>query len=135
MTMRKKNVIWLILLLIYLGMVAWCCFGQFESLPKVTKDFLGIPADKIVHFIMFLPFPFLCFRTFSFLAAKPWQAVLALFVIFLIGCLIAAGTEIGQSFTSHRSADPMDFLADAIALATCALITLILHLSCKTKTT
>ena len=133
--MRKKNVIWPILLLIYLGLVTWCCFGHFESMPEATKDFLGIPADKIVHFIMFLPFPFLCFRSFSFPVAKPWQVFLSMTVIFLIGCIIAAGTEIGQSYTAHRSAEPMDFLADAVALAACSVATLILHLSCNQKTT
>ena len=133
--MRKKNVIWFVLFLIYLGFVAWCCFGQFDNMPNVTKEFMGIQVDKIVHFIMFLPFPFLCFRSFSFPVAKPWQVFLSMTVIFLIGCIIAAGTEIGQSFTAHRSAEPMDFLADALALAACSVASLILHLSCNPKAT
>ena len=131
----RKNVIWFVLFLIYLGFVAWCCFGKFDNMPNVTKEFMGIQIDKIVHFIMFLPFPFLCFRSFSFLATGPWRAILSLVVIFLAGCLIAAGTEIGQSFTANRVADTKDFIADAIALATGTLITLIIYLSCKSKTT
>ena len=133
--MRKKNVIWFILFLIYLGFVAWCCFGKFDNMPNVTKEFMGIQVDKIVHFIMFLPFPFLCFRSFSYLATKTWKAILSLIIIFFAGCLLAAGTEIGQSFTATRVADPKDFLADTLALAIGTLITLILYFSCKTKTT
>ena len=133
--MRKKNVIWFVLLLIYLGFVAWCCFGKFDNMPNVTKEFMGIQVDKIVHFIMFLPFPFLCFQSFCYPAAKTWKAFLSLFIIFLAGCLLTAGTELGQSFTATRVADPKDFFADVIALATGTLITFVLYFSLKTKTT
>ena len=97
--MKKRNFIYLILLLVYLGLVTWLCFGHFDGLPKVQKDFFGIPVDKVVHFLMFLPFPFLSFKTFDYLAKKPWQAVLASLVIFAVGCAILtlyAGAELPQ---------------------------------------
>ena len=82
---------------------------------------------------MFLPFPFLSFKTFDYLAKKPWQAVLASLVIFTVGCLIAAATEIGQSHTAYRSGDPNDFLADILALGIASVVTLAISLACSRK--
>lgn len=131
--MKKRNFIYLILLLVYLGLVTWLCFGHFDGLPKVQQGFLGIPVDKVIHFLMFLPFPFLSFKTFDYLAKKPWQAVLASLVIFTVGCLIAAATEIGQSHTAYRSGDPNDFLADILALGIASVVTLAISLACSRK--
>ena len=126
--MSRRRVIGLIVFLIYLGVVVWCCFGNFEDLPKPKQSILGIPIDKIVHFLMFVPFPFLCYMAFGPECVKPWKSILAILLSFLAGCLVAAGTEMGQSFTSHRTADPKDFLADAIALAIASLIALVIIL-------
>ena len=131
--MPRRSIIGSILLLVYLGVLAWCCFGNFESLPSVQKSFFGIPTDKVVHFIMFLPFPMLCFWSFNFIAMKPWKMILAVLAVFLIGCAIAAGTEIVQSFTSYRTADPKDFVSDIIALGVSTLIFLLIY-SVKHKT-
>ena len=126
--MKKRNVIWFILLLVYLGVLAWCCFGNFDDIPQPRKEFFGIAFDKIVHFIMFLPFPFLCFLAFNCIEAKPWKAMLGIVAIFLAGCLIAAGTEIGQSYTAHRVGDPKDFMADFLSLAVSSLAMTVFYL-------
>ena len=126
--MPRRSIIGSILLLVYLGVLAWCCFGNFESLPSVQKSFLGIPTDKVVHFVMFLPFPMLCFWSFNFLSMKPLKMILAVLVVLLIGCAIAAGTEIVQSYTSYRTADPKDFQSDVIALGVSTLIFLLIYL-------
>lgn len=133
--MGKRNIIGLILLALYLIVVGWCCFGHFETLSEPPSTILGIPTDKIVHFIMFLPFPFLCYLTFEYMADKPWKVAMAVASIFLVGCMIAAGTEIGQSFTKHRSGDVMDFMADMAALAAASLVILVISLTHKKKTT
>lgn len=126
--MSRRSIIGSILLLVYFVVLAWCCFGNFESLPSVQKSFFGIPTDKIVHFVMFLPFPMLCFWSFNFIALKPWKMILAVLAVFLIGCAIAAGTEIVQSYTSYRTADPKDFQSDVIALGVSTLIFLLIYL-------
>lgn len=127
--MRKRNILALVLFIIYLGAVAYCCFGHFNDLPEIGQDtFLGIPMDKIVHFLMFFPFPVLCFTAFSGRTNKPWKSVLAVSSVFLIGCLIAAGTEVGQSFTDYRSGDILDFAADAVSLAISSVIVLFIDL-------
>jgi hypothetical protein len=44
----------------YLAAVGLLCFIRPSSLPEMeVKTFLGIPIDKILHFIMFLPYPIL----------------------------------------------------------------------------
>ena len=135
MRMGRKNIFGLVLFIIYLCLVAWCCFGHFDSLPDVGKDFFGIPMDKVVHFIMFFPFPFLCFWSFDYLAGSRLQGVLLTLGVLLAGCLVAGATEVGQYFTTYRSGDPADFLADFLALASGSVLVLIIFLSSKKTTT
>ena len=54
--MSKRDRIFFVLFLAYLGLVVWCCFGNFGSMPNVQREMFGIPTDKVVHFVMFLPF-------------------------------------------------------------------------------
>ena len=132
--MKKRNIISFILFLLYLVLVAWCCFGHFDNLPKVSRSILGIPTDKVVHFIMFFPFAFLCFASFDYLAGKKWKALLLMAVVFIVGLIVATLTEAGQSLTSYRTADPLDFKADAMALGVASLIITVIILARKTKT-
>ena len=118
-----------ILLVLYLIAIVWLCFGQFDSMPDVKRYYWGIPTDKIVHFLMFLPFPILVYFAFDRYAEKFWPAVRWTAVAFLAGILLAAGTEVGQAcLTSYRSGDPNDFRADLIALGVSTLIVFILDL-------
>ncbi|MBR5661111.1 MAG: VanZ family protein [Bacteroidales bacterium] len=124
--MNRYNIISLILFLVYLGLVFWCCFGDFSSLPKIQREILGIPTDKVIHFVMFLPFVTLCFMAVHFIG-KSFRAKLWLFLpVFIAGILFAIGIEIGQSLTSYRSGDAMDFFADAVGLCVSTIITIIL---------
>ena len=108
---------------VYLVAIAVLCFGNFSSLPEVSKTILGIPTDKVVHFCMFFPFPILAFLAYDKLTGDAKSVIVFALVTLLIGCLIAAGTELGQALlTEHRSGDPLDFLADFIALLTGSLI-------------
>ena len=122
--MKRSNIIALILFLVYLAAVAYCCFGHFSDLPQVESSYFGIPSDKIVHFLMFFPFPILFFLAFDRHTTKPWQAVLMTAITFALGCALAAATEIGQSFTTYRSGDPLDFYADILSLGISSLLIL-----------
>ncbi len=127
--MKKRNILTLSLFIIYLGAVAYCCFGHFSELPDMGKDTLfGIPTDKVVHFLMFFPFPILCFLTFTGRTQKPLHTMLIVGCVFTIGCVIAAATEIGQSFTDYRSGDILDFAADATALAVSSIMVMFIDL-------
>lgn len=128
----KRKTIGIFLLVAYLGAVAYCCFGHFSDLPEINTDSLfGIPADKVVHFLMFFPFPILCHLAFAGWTTKTSHTVLSVSVIFLTGAVIAAATEIGQSFTDYRSGDIIDFTADTISLAVSSMIVLLIDLHIK----
>lgn len=130
--MKKRNILSLVLFIIYLGAVAYCCFGHFNDIPDIGQDNLfGIPMDKVVHFLMFFPFPILCFMTFAGQTRKSWHTVLTAGVVFLTGCAVAALTEIGQSFTDYRSGDILDFAADVTALALSTFIVTIIEIHIK----
>lgn len=128
MTGKQIRGLFVALLVLYLATVAWLCFGSFDNAPSIKPDFLGIPTDKIVHFCMFLPFPIIAWKVIPGTTKKPWHSLVLAIGLFLIGCVIAAGTELGQGLTDYRSADPKDFLADGLGLATGAVTALILDL-------
>ena len=68
-------------------------------------------------------------------AGSRLQGVLLTLGVLLAGCLVAGATEVGQYFTTYRSGDPADFLADFLALASGSVLVLIIFLSSKKTTT
>jgi VanZ family protein len=114
---------------LYLAAVVWLCFGHFDGMPDVQRSFWGIPTDKIVHFLMFFPFPILAFLAFDGYSAKPWLSVLGTVATFAAGILLAVGTEVGQArLTTYRSGDVNDFKADLLALGISSLIVLLINI-------
>jgi len=95
-------------------------------MPNIPREYLGIPIDKVIHFIMFVPFVALSYLSFDFLRGKGVKPVFIVLAMILVGALFAVATEVGQSLTSYRSGDPRDFLADSIGLAFSTLITAII---------
>ena len=125
---RKTNLIALLLMIVYLAGVGYCCFGHFDDLPQVEKSFLGIPTDKIAHFIMFFPFPIIGYMLVDAHNGKKWEMALHSFLVFVAGCILASGTEIGQSFTDYRSCDSMDLLSDISSLTLSTVLNLIFYI-------
>lgn len=121
----KQNLLFRILLILYLAAVAWLCFGHFENMGEVPLQLWGIPTDKIVHFLMFFPFPVLCFLAVDRFTTKLWHSLLFAGGVFFVGCLIAGATELGQLQTTYRSGDITDFMADVLALALSSLLVFI----------
>ena len=115
-----------IMLALYLAAVAYICFHSFQDLPRV-RTIWGFPADKFVHFVMFLPFPFLMYLTFAPITRHFFKSLLHILIIFGIGCSIAAATEVIQTHLKYRTGDLMDFKADATALAISSVVTLLLN--------
>lgn len=120
MTIKKKLFPWLLMVL-YLAAVAYLCFGKFDNLSGVPHSIWGIATDKLVHFAMFFPFPVLLYWCVDWGTKNVMGSMLMAAGIFTLGCLIAMGSELGQSLTTWRSADPKDFQADALALAISAM--------------
>jgi VanZ family protein len=120
---KTLKTIFRVLFYLYLVAVAVLCFGSFNSLPEVSKTILGIPTDKVVHFCMFFPFPILAFLAYDKYTGDRKKVLLFAIVTFVVGCILAAGTELGQAYlTEYRSGDPKDFLADFLALLSGSVI-------------
>ena len=114
---RRQLIIARILFALYLIAVAVLCFGKFDSSQDVPADLWGLPMDKVVHFLMFFPFPVLAYLAFDRFTERWWTSVLWTMAAFLAGCLLAAGTEIIQArFLPYRAGDFTDFVADLLAL-------------------
>lgn len=126
--MPDKSTFAKILFAAYIITLGVLCFIRLDGMPEVSADIFGIPTDKVVHFIMFFPFPLLALASFGKITRKPWHSFAFTLVVFATGCIIAIGTEIGQGLTSYRSADPADFMADGIALAISSILVLIIDL-------
>lgn len=114
--MKSRVFLSRILMLLYLVAIAFLCFVSGDSLPSIRSSFLGLPTDKVAHFIMFLPFPILAFLSTNWKITKVWKNALLVFLILLLGCSIAALTEYIQGFTMTRTADVKDFYADILSL-------------------
>ncbi len=126
--MIKRTILFRILTLVYLVAVGFLCFGNFGGLPEVQRIILGIPTDKLVHFLMFVPFAFLAFWSFSKAdKAGIGKTMLALLALFALGCLIAWGTEVVQGKLPYRTFDVKDFRADRIGLACGTIITFVVQ--------
>ena len=108
---------------VYIATLLVLCFGDFSGIQAPAEDILGLPFDKLVHFMMFLPFPFIFSQAFV-QGKSPWAGFA---VTLAAGLLLAAATELGQTYlTSTREGNGADFLADAVSLTLCSAA-LLLH--------
>ena len=107
--------------LFVLYIIALCvlCFADAPDMPEVDKFILGIPMDKIAHFLMFAPFPVLAYYSFERLGGNTDHNVRFALLTFLAGELFALMTETVQYFLPTRSMDLSDFLADTIGITLC----------------
>ena len=121
---QKQKIAFRILFFLYIAGVLYLCFGRFDNAPSIELNLWGIPTDKLVHLGMFFPFPILAFLAFDPYTETVPQTLLFVGVTFLIGLIVAVGTEWGQaSLTDYRSGDPLDFLADTIGLFLSSVLT------------
>ena len=127
----RRHTIFRILTLLYLAAVAVLCFGNFQNLGSISRSWFGLPADKVVHFCMFLPFPVLTFFSFR-LKRKGLVKVLSIIVgLLLVGGFLAWGTEYIQGLLPHRTMDAADFAADRLGLICGSILAFLLAVSCK----
>ncbi len=114
----KRTTLFRILTLLYIAVVAVICFARFSSLPIFPGKFLGLDADKVVHYLMFLPFPLLAFFSFRYEKRGVVSTILLILCIFVVGALIAGITEYVQGQLPYRTMDINDYKADLLGLFT-----------------
>lgn len=130
LTLQKLS---FILLVAYIALLCILCFADFSYIKNAPNYILGVPTDKIVHFLMFLPFPILIYFSFGRKCKKNICAAIFSIVTMICGCLFAGATEIGQRLlTTYRSCDTGDFIADGIAITIGCILILIADL-CRIK--
>ena len=131
---KCQKIAFRILFVLYLAGVLFLCFGKFENTPSVDFSLFGIPTDKLVHFAMFFPFPILAFLAFDQFTETVKSTLLFTGVTLLTGLLIAVATEWGQAhLTDYRSGDPLDLLADTLALALSSVLVAVVDISKQRK--
>ncbi len=96
-----------------------------DGLPEMSPCILGIPMDKVAHFIMFFPFPILSYQAFMPDTPKKGVHLLVLLVLFTAGLGLAAGTEQIQGLLGYRSEDVKDFYADFIGISSSTVLTMV----------
>ncbi len=120
---KSHKIAFRILFFLYIAIVLVLCFGRFDNAPAVPWSILGIPTDKLAHFVLFFPFPILAFLAFDQYTETPRQTLLFAGTTLVVGILVAMGTEWGQDlFTEYRRGEFGDFLADFIALILSTLV-------------
>ena len=109
--------LWRTLLCIYLAAVLFLCFGKFEPTDDIPSSFLGIPMDKIAHFLMFAPWVALwllaCFYKAEINATGHLKGI---FIALACGIAFAALTELGQGLSGYRSMEAADLLSDSLGM-------------------
>lgn len=63
--MTRTRIISFVVFCLYIAAVCYLCFSKPGDIPTIQLNFFGLPVDKIVHFLMFLPFPLLAYRSFD----------------------------------------------------------------------
>lgn len=131
---RSQKIAFQVIFFLYVAGVLFLCFGHFEQTPSIEWSLFGIPNDKVVHFCMFFPFPILAFLAFDRYTENVRSTLLFSGITLLVGILLAAGTEWGQAhLTDYRSGDPMDLLADGLALVLSTLLVIFLDIRKQKK--
>ena len=103
---------------IYLAAVGVLCFIRPSSLPEMDiKTFLGLPIDKVLHFLMFLPYPVLSGLVFINREQKIPGITAIMLILAITGIGVAYGTEMIQAQTEYRSYEIADFHADMTGIA------------------
>ena len=105
-----------LLFLVYLSLVGFLCFANPEGYPSVDFSFYGIPGDKIIHFLLFTPYPVLAYLILDKTGRSFLKDFASIVAIFISGALIAYGTEKIQGMTEYRSFEKWDLVADIAGL-------------------
>lgn len=112
----KRTTIFKILTLVYIIVVGVVCFARFSSIPTVPGKFLGLDADKVVHFLLFTPFPILAYFSFPLDRKRLPVTLGAIVLIFIIGACLAGVTEFVQGCLPYRTMDINDYKADLLGV-------------------
>jgi len=114
----------LVLFFIYLGCVGFLYYGNISTTTTMPESLFGFQMDKVAHFLMFLPYPFLAHGSFK--GKRKWRNLV--FVI-ISGIALAFAFELTQErIASYRTTDPWDLVANIASLTVSSFIVAIIDL-------
>lgn len=113
----KRKIIYISLFCIYIAAVLLLCLMKPTDLPQHDIMIFGIPADKLAHFIMFMPYPILVYLMFFDRNRSRLLDLCILAVCIAMGIGTAIGTEQLQAMTQYRTPDINDVYADMKGMA------------------
>jgi VanZ family protein len=123
--MKIRRIIFLLLFCLYIAAVACLCFARPDTIPTLPESWFGLPADKVAHYLMFLPFTILGFLTFEGTDRCVWKTAILLLALTGLGFAAAVGTEFAQAYLGYRSKDTLDLIADSMGLLSGGILTVI----------
>ena len=130
----KHRIFYILAFCVYIASLLTLCLIKPDDLPQPEIYFFGLPVDKVVHFLMFLPFPVLVYMMLFEKARKKWLDTLILAGGMALGLCAALGTEFLQSLTQYRSADIHDVYADMQGICLGGIIVLAFIILRKNRT-
>ena len=112
------------LFLIYIAAVLCLCLLDLsDKTPELPKYFLGIPMDKIAHFLMYFAYPVVCWLMLTYNKRIKINHKYIFSTILITGLTFAAFTETAQGLlTTYRDPDPMDFVANILGIFSASLL-------------
>ena len=127
----------------YISAVLALCFADSNP-DTVTGSYInyintsvtvcpGFGNDKIVHLLMFFPFPILAIHAFGRNKKSLPQYMVSILVTLLAGILTGGVIELLQGVSGYRSCDIKDFCADCLGTLLGAALTLQLFVLYKIK--
>ena len=120
----KRRYIFAVLFCLYILTVCFLCFTKGEQLPDMPSTWFGLPADKVAHFIMFLPFTPLAYATFAPADGGLWRGLAVAMICTAVGVGLAFATERIQGMLGYRTEDTYDMFSDIIGLTAGALLSI-----------
>ena len=129
---KERHYISIVLFCMYILAVGIMCFIRPDEIPELGMNWMDVPVDKIVHFLMFIPFPSLAH---SAMIPKEYGLVkqsLYIIAIAVLGTGTAYATEQIQDALGYRTYELNDLIADIAGIAAGSAVTLA-HIALKTK--
>ena len=112
------------LFILYIGLVAYLCFGHPYRFVTIPKTLWGLPFDKCVHFILFFPYPLLAHK--AFYTKNKWRSLV---LAVLTGMVLCFTMELLQDkLTTYRTTDPVDLLVNVASVTISSIITSVIAL-------
>ena len=118
--MKRRKTYFVVSALFVAYIVAVLCLTLLDlsdKTPELPKYFLGIPMDKIAHFLMYFAYPVVGWLMVSYNKNIKIEQKYVFSCLIISGLAFAAFTETAQGlFTTYRESDPLDFLANVLGI-------------------